>query len=153
TGLSLDALHDKAVRQQLISVLDDRGVILFEDVDPTGELHVALSKVFGALKEILPEVVARTEEDTPPTVIDIRHDPEDAGIVEIDGRQLSHWLPWHFDHCYNDTLWHAAVLRPVVIPPDGGLTGFVDGVQMYRALPPELRERIDGLNILYTLDV
>lgn len=152
-GLSLDALDDGAVRAQLIATLDAHGVLLFDNVDPTSELHVALSRVFGSLKEIQAQVVARTEEDTPPTVIDIRHDPEDAGIVEIDGRQISHWLPWHFDHCYNDTLWHAAVLRPVVIPPEGGLTGFVDGIQIYRALPAELRARIDGLNILYTLDV
>jgi alpha-ketoglutarate-dependent taurine dioxygenase len=152
-GLSLDALNQDAVRRQLIAVLDARGVLLFENVDPTSALHVALSEVFGSLKEIQAQVVARTEQDTPPTVIDIRHDPEDAGIVEIDGKQISHWLPWHFDHCYNDTLWHAAVLRPVVIPANGGLTGFVDGIQMFQALPPALRARIDGLNILYTLDV
>jgi taurine dioxygenase len=152
-GLSLDALNDDAVRAQLIAVLDEHGVLLFENVDPTSALHIALSRVFGSLKEIQAQVVARTEDDTPPTVIDIRHDPEDAGIVEIDGQQISHWLPWHFDHCYNDTLWHAAVLRPVVIPSEGGLTGFVDGIQMYRALPADLRARIDGLNILYTLDV
>jgi taurine dioxygenase len=152
-GLSLDGLNDEAVRAQLIAVLDDRGVLLFDDVDPTSELHIALSRVFGSLKEIQAQVVARTEQDTPATVIDIRHDPEDAGIVEIGGKQISHWLPWHFDHCYNETLWHAAVLRPVVIPAEGGLTGFVDGIQMYRALPPALRARIDGLNILYTLDV
>ena len=152
-GLSLDALNDDAVREQLIAVLDEHGVLLFENVDPTSELHIALSRVFGSLKEIQAQVVARTEDDTPPTVIDIRHDPEDAGIVEIEGKQVSHWLPWHYDHCYNDTLWHAAVLRPVVIPAEGGLTGFVDGIQMYEALPPELRARIDGRNILYTLDV
>ena len=121
TGLSLDALNDDAVRAQLIAALDERGLLLFDNVDPTSELHIALSRVFGSLKEIQAQVVARTEDDTPSTVIDIRHDPEDAGIVEIGGQQISHWLPWHFDHCYNETLWHAAVLRPVVIPPDGGL--------------------------------
>src|SRR5579872_112387 len=82
-GLSLDALNDDAVRDQLIAVLDEHGVLLFEDVDPTSELHIALSRVFGSLKEIQAQVVARTEDDTPSTVIDIRHDPEDAGIVEI----------------------------------------------------------------------
>jgi taurine dioxygenase len=153
TGVSHETLRDETVRAQIIATFEERGVILFEDVEPSSRLHVALSRLFGELKEIPATIVARTEQDTPPTVIDIRHDPEDAGIVEIDGKQLSHWLPWHFDHCYNDTLWHAAVLRPVTIPPDGGLTGFVDGIQMYRALPPALRERIERLNILYTLDV
>ena len=50
-------------------------------------------------------------------VIEIRHEPNEGGVVELDGRRLSQWLPWHFDHCYNDQLNRAGVLRAVEIPP------------------------------------
>ena len=50
---------------------------------------------------------------------------------------LSSWLPWHFDHCYNDQLNRAGVLRAVEVPPEGGLTGFVDGIALYDAISPD----------------
>jgi len=72
---------------------------------------------------------------------------------ELGGRRLSSWLPWHFDHCYNNELNRAGVLRAIEIAPEGGLTGFCDGIDLYKALSPELRARIEGRNILYKLDV
>jgi len=74
-------------------------------------------------------------------------------IVEINGKQLSQWLPWHFDHCYNNELNRAGVLRAVTIPPEGGLTGFADGIQVYNELPSELREKIEDKKVIYTLDL
>ena len=66
---------------------------------------------------------------------------------------LSQWLPWHFDHCYNDELNRAGVLRAVEIPPDGGMTGFVDGIALYAAVSPEVRDRIEGEMVIYAMDV
>jgi taurine dioxygenase len=152
SGMTREMLARDGVRREMRALLEERGLIVFEDIEPSSEMQLALSKVFGELEEIPASIVARTD-DLPPGVIDIRHDPEDAGIVEIDGRRLSHWLPWHFDHCHSDRLWRAAVLRPLRIPPQGGLTGFADGIQMYGALSRELRERVRGLNVIYTLDV
>ena len=53
-------------------------------------------------------------------VIEIRHEPNEGGVVQLDGRLLSQWLPWHFDHCYNDQLNRAGVLRAVEIVPEDG---------------------------------
>jgi taurine dioxygenase len=74
-------------------------------------------------------------------------------VVEIEGRQLGQWLPWHFDHCYNNELNRAGVLRAIEIPTEGGMTGFADGIQLYRALSPELLRSIEGSNVVYTLDL
>jgi taurine dioxygenase len=71
----------------------------------------------------------------------------------VGGRVLSQWLPWHFDHCYNDQLNRAGVLRAVEVPPEGGLTGFVDGVALYDAISPEVRDRIEGETVIYAMDV
>ena len=79
-----------------------------------------------------------------PGVIDMRCEPNSAGVVEIDGKQLSQWLPWHFDHCYNNELNRAGVLRALEIPPEGGMTGFADCIALYDAVSPEIRRQDRG---------
>jgi taurine dioxygenase len=83
----------------------------------------------------------------------MRHNQEDPILVEIDGVTLAQWLPWHFDHCYNNELNRAGVLRAETIAPEGGLTGFADGIQIYNDLSSALREKLDRLCVVYTLDL
>jgi taurine dioxygenase len=67
----------------------------------------------------------------------------------VNGRELSGWVPWHYDACYMDRLYRGAVLRAIELPPEGGITGFAGGIQLYEAISPALRERFDCLNIVY----
>lgn len=153
SGVSLEYLADETVRQQLRDIFEDRGLIVFENVEPTQKLHVELSNVFGPLKDHPVPSVDRVDQEAMPGVIDMKHKPGEAGVWEIDGTPRSSWLPWHFDHCYNNELNRAGVLRAIDIPPEGGLTGFADGIELYRQLSPELREQIEGCKVLYTLDM
>jgi taurine dioxygenase len=150
-GVTLDRLADRDVRARLVEAFEERGLLIFEDVDPTPETQVAISTVFGPLKDHPSSATPRAGEAL--GVIEIRHEPNSGGVVRLDGRLLSQWLPWHFDHCYNDQLNRAGVLRAVEIPPDGGTTGFVDGIELYRAIAPELRGRIEGEHVVYAMDV
>jgi len=152
-GVTRDLLRDPAVRHEIVDLFEDKGMIVFEDVEPSGEMHLALSDVFGPLKEHPNKAVARVDADTLPGVIDMRSKANEGGVVELGGRRLSSWLPWHFDHCYNNELNRAGVLRAIEVAPEGGLTGFCDGIDLYRILSPELRARIEGADILYRLDV
>ena len=153
SGVNEEILKDAAVRKQINDLFEDRGMIVFEDVEPSGRMHVAISNVFGPLKDHPVPTVPRVDQDTMPGVIDMTYNPKDASIIEIDGKRLTTWLPWHFDHCYNNELNRAGVLRAIDIPPEGGLTGFADGIQLYHSISPELRAKIDGLNVIYTLDL
>ena len=152
-GVTLDHLRDPEVRDQLVEAFDERGLLIFEGVDPTPEMQVAISTVFGPLKDHPSSATPRVGGDDMVGVIEIRHDPEEGGVVELDGQRLSQWLPWHFDHCYNDQLNRAGVLRAVEIPPDGGRTGFVDGIALYGAVAPAVRDRIEGEMVIYAMDV
>ncbi len=153
SGVTLDLLREEAVRNQLNDVFQQRGLIVFEDVEPTSRMHVEISNVFGPLKDHPVAAVERVDNDTMPGVIDMRNDPSDTGIWEIEGKRLAHWLPWHFDHCYNNELNRAGVLRALEIPPEGGLTGFADGIELYQAISPELRKKLESRKIVYTLDL
>lgn len=152
-GVTRSNIQDPDVRDRLKALFEARGFILFEDVEPSSPMHVDISNVFGPLKDHPVPLVKRVDGDTMPGVIDMRYDPKSAYVVEIEGKPLMAWLPWHFDHCYNNELNRAGVLRAIEIPPEGGLTSFADGVAMYEALDPELRERIEKARILYTLDI
>jgi taurine dioxygenase len=38
------------------------------------------------------------------------------------------------------------------VTPEGGRTGFMDGIECYRQFPQDLRDRIEQINVIYTLD-
>ena len=152
TGLTRQALADDAVAARIRDIFEERGVLVFEDVEQTAEMQVAISRVIGPLKEHPLRAVKRVDADARPGVIQLKADP-DYAMVEIGKRRLVTWQPWHFDHSYHKELNRAGVLRPVQLPPADGETGFVDGIQLYRDFPPELLEQIEGSHILYTLDL
>lgn len=158
-GLDREALADEAVRQQLRDLFVDRGMIVFRDVEPSAKMQVELSKVFGPLKDHPTTTTPRDEEtgDAAEGVIDMHYRPSDdvakgEGLVEMNGEVIARYSPWHFDHCYNDELNYAGVLRAPINAPTGGRTGFMDGIELYRQFPKELLEKLEGKNVIYTLD-
>src|SRR5581483_9971600 len=54
-----------------------------------------------------------------------------------------------FDACYVPKLNRAGLLRMAVNAPQDGMTGFVDGVQLYKALPGQWRETADAMSVIY----
>ena len=68
-------IADEANRELIRQTLRDRGVIVFEDIEQTGAMQVALSKVFGPLKDHPVATVERADEDLAQGVI------EDADVA------------------------------------------------------------------------
>lgn len=151
-GITREQAADETVRGQVNDLFYRHGMILFEEVEPTSEMQIALSEIFGPLKEHPVYSVSRVDREGKPGVVEIAHNPEDTGIIEIEGKRVAHWLPWHMDHAYNAELNRCGILRPVKITNEGGLTGFVDGVALYKAFPKDLLARIEGKQIIYTLN-
>jgi len=152
TGVTMDILKDEAVRAQLKSLFEDRGVIVFRDVEPSPEMQVKVSTVFGQLKDHPVPSVERADAEQLIGVIAISSGPQ-ACIVEIEGKPLVTWQPWHFDHAYNNELNYAGVLRSLKIAKDGGSTGFADGIQIYNDMDPAIRDKAEGLKLLLNLDL
>jgi taurine dioxygenase len=152
-GLTRAALEDQATREEIAALFEREGMIVFERVEPSPAMQLAISNVFGPLKEHPVASVTRVDADGMPGVVEIRNPPNSGGVVELAGKQLSHWLPWHYDHCYNHELNRAGVLRAVTITDEGGVTGFADGIALYDAFPPELLRQVEGKEVIYTLDV
>jgi taurine dioxygenase len=152
-GITHDALQDDSIRAELVRVFEERGVVVFEGVEPSAQMHAAISNVFGPMKDHPSKAVPRVDQDSMPGVIDMASKAGEPGGIRVGGKTLLSWLPWHFDHAYNNELNRAGVLRALDIPPEGGMTGFVDGIELYKLLSPELREAIEGKNVLYRMNV
>jgi taurine dioxygenase len=152
TGVTATDFSDPSWCCEINALFEQRGMIVFEGMEPSSQMQVALSNVFGPLKDHPVKIVARVDQSMFPGVIEIANRP-DSGIVEINGEPLVNWQPWHFDHSYNNELNRAGVLRAVTLPPEGGLTGFADGIQIYNSLSPSIRDKIEGREIVYTLDL
>lgn len=148
TGVTRDNAADDDVQQTLREFFEDRGMIVFEDIEQSEDMQFALSDVFGP-----PQVYAIKDLSIEPGkrqgVINIGAKEGEGTIEEVDGRRRAGHVPWHFDACYVPKLNRAGILRVVNSPPEGGRTGFADGVQMYRALSPEWQARAESLSVIY----
>jgi taurine dioxygenase len=156
-GVNRETLADEAARAKLNAIFEDRGMIVFEGVEPTSKMQVEISKVFGPLKDHPTKTVTRAAEDLAEGVIDMHYVPSDDphnidGLVEIDGKRLARFSPLHFDHCYNNELNRAGVLRAPINAPVGGRTGFADGIELYKKFPADMLAKLEKMNIIYTLD-
>src|SRR5690606_7804033 len=125
-----------------------RGMIVFEDIEATAKMQVLLSEVFGPLKDHPVKIVERLDQDAMPGVITIRTAP-DSAICVIDGKPRITWQPWHSDHTYSNELNRAGVLRAETIAPEGGMTAFADGIQIYQDMDPDLRAKAEAIEMLY----
>jgi taurine dioxygenase len=149
SGLTLEHLQDQAARKALFDLWVDRGVLVFRG-ENTSEMHVALSRVFGALER---HVFKETWVDGFPELVKIKYYPDDGTLYEVDGKVLGGWLPWHSDLVYTDTINHGGVLRAMQLPPTGGLTGFIDQIAAYERLPQRLQDKIEDLHVVYVMDL
>lgn len=151
-GVTRAMLENAEIRRRLSATFIEHGVLVFEEVEQSSPMQVAISNLFGPLKDHPVASVQRVDGDLMPGVIVINTTP-DGAVVEVDGQQLASWQPWHFDHCYNNELNRAGVLRSVVQPAELGLTGFADGIQIWHDLPDRLKREVSGREIIYTLDL
>lgn len=143
-GVTRENARDGDVRAQINAVFEDRGMIIFEDMETSNAMQVALSEVFGELEDHAISDVPMADEDVRGMT-----DFDYVDVFEINGEEISGWVPWHIDACYAPKLNRGGILRPILISAEGGRTGFADGIQVYRDMEPALRDRFENLNIVY----
>jgi taurine dioxygenase len=150
TGLSPADIDDPQVRRALLELWSDKGLIVFRGIEGGIETQVRLSEIYGE-PEVHPMMQGTDIKTEHRALAPIEFDPEkDGNIYEIGGEVLGGYLPWHFDGAYVDRINHGGILRPDVLPERGGETGFLDQIAAWELLPARLKERIDGLSIVYS---
>jgi taurine dioxygenase len=143
-GLTESALADPAVRQALRALWVEKGVLVFRGI--TGaDFQIEISKCCGELMEH----VTREARTARRELASAHYKPEEDSIWEVNGEQRGNWLPWHTDTFYKDAINRGGMLRPITLPSHLGLTGFLDKIASYAALPEGLKQRIEGLEVIY----
>jgi taurine dioxygenase len=129
----------------------DRGLVLFRNQSLTAEQQIAFSRYFGDL-EVHPIAAIRSPDHEQLMELDSRNR---RSTVEgrYGGKPIVGRLGWHKDLIYTAKPNRGAVLRPVVLPPEDGQTGFADQGLAYDALPEATKRRIEGLKVIYRFDV
>ena len=74
-GVDREVLKVEAIRRQIDAVFQDRGVIAFEEIEPSSEMQAEVSKIFGPPKDRPIKNVSRVNNDRLPGVIVIKPDP------------------------------------------------------------------------------
>lgn len=144
-GLDWSNIESEAVRSRLRNVYVDRGVIVFEGMERSSDMQLAVSDIFGPRQDYPFKGVPQLNQEAMLGLVDFVYD----SIAEVEGKPICGWVPWHFDSCYTAKLNRGGVLRAIDIPAEGGTTGFVDGIQLWRSVSPATRERFATLDIIY----
>ena len=117
--------------ERIHDALVERGVLVFRDQAVPPDVHLRLAAALGELG--VPHPLYPTVAGSPQINI-IRNDAANPPEAEF----------WHSDLTCRPDPPFASVLRAVRVPPVGGDTLWVDMRAACAALPPTLRERVEG---------
>ncbi len=147
TELDPASIQSPQVRQQLLDLFVDKGVIVFKGLAEL-DTQISLSEIYGE-PEIHPLLVGIERPREHFVIAEIDYVEEDGDLYELNGELRGGFLPWHFDLAYMARINRGGILRAAVVPNKGGETGFIDGIAAYDALPDDLKQRIEGLQVIY----
>jgi taurine dioxygenase len=145
SGVDLREPLDATTQQALRDAYDEYGIVVFHDQTLTKQQLVTASCTFGEL-EIHPLSNA-IDKEVPEILVVSTHGV--MGDVEPENDEyLVGKIDWHTDHTYIPVPNRGALMYAVQIPPEGGMTGFVDRQATYAALPYATKERIANLSVI-----
>jgi taurine dioxygenase len=137
TGLDMSKPLSDEDQKTLQTAYNDHALLLFRDQNLAKEDLLRIAGTFGTVSDqgeapggfnyvsnVNPKGMGANGEFTLPTG---------------DGE-----LVFHFDHCFQETVLKGLLLYSVQVPPTGGDTLFSDVRLVTRALPDDIRNRIDG---------
>ena len=142
-GLRLWEELPQAVADELAAMWSSHGVLVFRRQALSEDELVAFSRRFGQ-----PEVIVRTDwQGYRPEVIQISNMRNQAGKA-IGGLGAGE-LGWHSDQSYVADPATGSVLYMVEKTPDGGRTYWANLQLAYDALPPALKEAVEGKEAVF----
>ncbi len=148
TGLRPGDIECANVRDELRGLWVDFGLLVFRGTPASPNTHVALSEVFGEL-QVHPVPSFRHPENDKLIRITTNPQGEDEDLIEVDGNVVCGWIPWHKDIIFTDRLNHGGILRATKIVSSGGETGYLDQIDAYARLSPEMKRTVNDLEVVY----
>lgn len=146
TGVDFSASLSADVKSAIRQAWVENGIAVITDC-PSDEAHLDLSRCFG---EPQPAATKKLNLETNPYIMALNQDENTPlNLFEVHGEQRTGWLGWHWDQAFMPEIVRGAVLRSLEPAKIGGETGFIHGGDAYDRLSPAMKERIDGLDVVY----
>lgn len=117
-------------------LLEQRGVLIFPEVNFSDEEHVAFTKTLGTFQ---PE---RHSGDVFKVTLDTKENPYSA-------EYLKGSLYWHIDGTMNDVPILASLLASKKLSDWGGNTGFCNTYAAWEQLPDEQKPELENLRVMH----
>lgn len=146
-GVDLSRARSPEIDRQISDLFDQHGLVLFRGQSLTKQQLVASVDPFGGAVRNIPGT--SPDPEAPGVVVvstrgasgDVKPSGDEALVGDID---------WHSDQAYVTRPNRGKILYAVQVPPEGGLTGFIDCGAAYDALPEETKRRIDDLHVIHS---
>ncbi|MFZ0668362.1 MAG: TauD/TfdA family dioxygenase [Acidimicrobiales bacterium] len=147
-GLQFDEPLDPDALQKLFDALDRHVVLVIREAEFPRDAHVVVEfcRQLGVLRRRAPDPAVLR--DLPE--VTIVSNTDDDGVVGIAGASE---LDWHADMAFTFPVTRYVLLDAVEVPSrgSGGETEFTDLRAAYNTLPRHFKERVDYLQVEYTM--
>lgn len=141
TGMPVNGDVTPELLTQFISYLHRYRVLVIPHADVSPADLVAFSRRFGPL-----EIHSRNDNTLP----DHR---EVFCVGNVGQASFSRGVgQWHADSSYRSMPSDASLFYGEIVPPEGGDTLFADATAAYRSLDPALKQQIEGLVAIHSLE-
>lgn len=118
-------------------LLVERGVLVFKALNPTEEEHVALARQLGNVRDELGKSIYKITLDKK---------------SNAHGDYLKGSFLWHIDGTHDKIPPFGTVLTGRVLSSTGGQTEFANSYAAYEQLSDEMKQRIDGLQVVHNVE-
>ena len=142
-----------ATKKALRAALDTHKALLFrgQNLVPV-ERHIRFAQAFGPLGDIADTLLGfgkrKNQPDEYPECVSV------ISNIKVGGTSIGSLGDgecfWHSDSNFVEVPPAACVLHAIEIPPEGGNTAFLDMVDALKALPADVRQRIEGKQIRHS---
>ena len=153
--VSLREIRKPEVFEQIRAGMDRHAVLVFRDQVFSDDEHLDFARRFdGVLHEKPGSRVVAANRFGNEALTDVSNVAGDGGLLPRDDRRRLYSLAnrlWHTDASFEDPPGRYSLLHARVVPPDGPATEFADMRAAYDALDPEMKERLEGLEVHHSI--
>ena len=139
---SKEELLSGELSEDILALMEERGVLVFPQVDFTDAEQVQFSNALGGNAV---ELSGQNEDSVFKVSLD--EGKQHRNVVEY----LKGSLFWHIDGTMNPVPIRASMLSAKVLAPEGGDTEFANTATAYADLPADEKARLEGLRVVHSL--
>lgn len=141
------AIHAESLAPQLAAALHQHRLLIVSGQHLNHADLLTVASCFGTVDTSVDRRYAVGGFPGLTVISNIVEDGEHIGVYDGDNEE-----EWHADNSFRPQLTSATMLYSVITPARGGETRFADATRAYAGLPPAVRQRIEGMRAVHSIE-